>query len=219
MSREELLAEIKAYQARRAHFAHVRAVASACVALPVVALWLCGLAEASWLGPGFARWPLAQEAEFGEWMFFTRASGQPVVSALSAWLAVLIAAAAIYALCSFSKGGRRDALESPVVRHAYATVGVTMLASVPMSAVLLYAGQPHALPPLWLLTYGAGLWPVGFHSGMPFRITAIGFMTFGALAAWRSDLGDALLVGGFGGLHLALSAMLLFTQRQPVSEA
>lgn len=78
-----------------------------------------------------------------------------------------------------------------------------------LTAVLYRAGLAWMLPGTWLLLYGTGVLAAGAFSVSAVPAMGLGFLVLGTAAmlgptAW----GDALLAGGFGGLHIAFGLVI-----------
>jgi len=84
-----------------------------------------------------------------------------------------------------------------------------MLVGALLTLVLFRAGLVAVLPGLWLLLYGTAVVAAGAFSVRIVPVMGLAFMTLGAVAlfapqGWR----EALLVAGFGGLHIAFGAVI-----------
>lgn len=131
-----------------------------------------------------------------------------------AWLAVWLAEAAL----AFLVGGcavlqKARAAELPLLSGAGRKFALSLLPPILSGALLTAAlarfGLFHALPGLWLLTYGAGLVAAGAFSVRLVPAMGVCFMTAGAAAlfaplAW----GNWILAGAFGGLHIVFGAII-----------
>ena len=99
----------------------------------------------------------------------------------------------------FSKPGRRFALG----------LFPPLIAGALLTPVLFFSGNLAALPGLWLLLYGTGVVTGGAFSVRTVPVMGMAFMALGTFALvapppWR----DALLAGGFGGLHIVFGALI-----------
>lgn len=131
-----------------------------------------------------------------------------------AWLAVWLAEAAL----AFMVGGcavfqKARAAELPLLSGAGRKFSLSLLPPILSGALLTAAlarfGLFHALPGLWLLTYGAGLVAAGAFSVRVVPVMGVCFMAAGAAAlfaplAW----GNWILAGAFGGLHILFGAII-----------
>jgi hypothetical protein len=83
------------------------------------------------------------------------------------------------------------------------------LGGVVLTASLATAEHVSLLPGLWLLLYGAAVTAGGAFSVTLVPIMGLCFMGLGTIAVWApSAWADALLIAGFGGLHLAFGAVI-----------
>jgi hypothetical protein len=84
-----------------------------------------------------------------------------------------------------------------------------LIAGALLTPVLFFSGNVAALPGLWLLLYGTGVVTGGAFSVRTVPVMGMAFMALGTFAlvappTWR----DALLAGGFGGLHIVFGALI-----------
>jgi hypothetical protein len=83
-----------------------------------------------------------------------------------------------------------------------------LLAGALLTTVLYPAGLWALLPGVWLLLYGASVVSGGAASVRAVPLMGACFMAFGAVALFEPGLGGAMLVAGFGGLHLAFGLVI-----------
>lgn len=133
---------------------------------------------------------------------FDPAGGEP-------WLAIWVGAAVVAAavgVVTMQRKAARDGLsllQGPGRRFLLGLCP-SILAGALLTAALARSGQHELLPATWLLLYGAGVVAAGAYSHHIVPLTGAAFLLAGAAAlaappAW----GDALMAGGFGGIHLA----------------
>jgi hypothetical protein len=78
-----------------------------------------------------------------------------------------------------------------------------------LTAALARAGQYQALPGTWLLLYGTGVVTGGAFSIRIVPIMGICFALLGVVALFGpAGWGNALMAGGFGGLHIVFGLMI-----------
>jgi len=126
----------------------------------------------------------------------------------AAWLAVWVGAAAVAAVVGLASLRRKAAREGLSLlqgpgRRFLLGLCPSLLAGALLTAALAHSAQHDLLPATWLLLYGAGVVAAGAYSHLVVPLTGAAFLLAGAAAlvappAW----GDALMAGGFGGIHL-----------------
>ena len=78
-----------------------------------------------------------------------------------------------------------------------------------LTGILAASGASGFLPGTWLLLYGTGVVTGGAFSVRIVPVMGLAFMALGAVTlVCPSAWGDALLAGGFGGLHLLFGALI-----------
>ena len=130
------------------------------------------------------------------------------------WLAIWIGEAIVsMAIAAVSSVWKARATKQPLVSATLRKFSLSFAPPVVAGAVLTASMTTHApdglLPGLWLLLYGAGVTAGGVFSITLLPIMGVCFMALGLIAvsgppAWS----DALLIAGFGGLHLAFGALI-----------
>lgn len=129
---------------------------------------------------------------------------------LRIWLAEGLLAVAIgFLSCTWKANRRGLPLFSGPARKVALSLSPPLVAGAFLTFVLLRAGLDSALPPTWLLLYGAGIITGGAFSVAIVPIMGICFMLLGGLAvlapaAW----GNWFLAAGFGGLHIVFGFLI-----------
>jgi hypothetical protein len=132
----------------------------------------------------------------------------------AAWLKIWLAEAVLAALIAFLsmhwKANRRGL---PLFTGPGRKVALGLFPPLAAGALLTFllqrAGLESALPPVWLLLYGAGIITGGLYSVSIVPVMGLCFMATGALAvvappAW----GNYFLAAGFGGLHIIFGFLI-----------
>jgi len=129
---------------------------------------------------------------------------------LRVWLAEAILAISIALLsCSWKANRRGLPLFSGPARKVAVSLAPPLIAGAFLTFLLFRAGLNSALPPAWLLLYGAGIMTGGAFSVAIVPVMGLFFMLLGGLAvlapaAW----GDWFLAAGFGGLHIIFGFLI-----------
>jgi len=123
---------------------------------------------------------------------------------LAAWVGAAVVAAAVGVVSMQRKAAREglSLLQGPGRRFLLGLCPAILVGAL-LTAALARAGQHDLLPATWLLLYGAGVVAAGAYSHLVVPLTGAAFLLTGAAAlaappAWC----DALMAGGFGGIHL-----------------
>jgi hypothetical protein len=128
---------------------------------------------------------------------------------LAVWLIEAGVALAIGIAGAALKSRRANmALLSGPGRKFVAGFAPPMVAGGLLTAVLFRAGLDAFLPGTWLLLYGAGVVSGGAASVRVVPLMGACFMAAGAAALIGPAWGPALLVGGFGGLHVIFGLVI-----------
>src|SRR5208337_2281585 len=129
---------------------------------------------------------------------------------LRVWLAEGLLAAVVGLLSCTWKANRRGLpLFSGPARKVALGLAPPLVAGAFLTFLLFRAGLQSALPPTWLLLYGAGIMTGGSFSVPVVPVMGLCFMLLGGLAvlgpvAW----GDWFLAAGFGGLHIVFGLLI-----------
>jgi hypothetical protein len=89
------------------------------------------------------------------------------------------------------------------------TLAPAFIAGAVLTAALHEQVSREVVSGVWLLLYGTGIAACGLFSIPVVGVAGVGFMVLGTIALWLPD-GYALpvLALGFGGIHLALGALI-----------
>jgi hypothetical protein len=123
---------------------------------------------------------------------------------LGIWIgeALLALAVGVAFSCRKAKLNRTPLLSRPFRRFVLALAPCVFVGGV-LTFVLFDAGLDRFIPATWLLLYGAGIASGGAFSVRVVPVMGISFLALGSAAAFApAAWGDALLAGGFGGLHI-----------------
>lgn len=129
---------------------------------------------------------------------------------LVTWMATLVGSVVVSGWATVRKARRaRLPLFSGPGRKFLLAFSPPMLVGALLTAVLLRAGQAALLPGVWLLLYGTAVLAAGAFSVRIVPALGALFVLLGAAAlfcppGWAS----ALMVVGFGGLHLAFGLLI-----------
>lgn len=139
------------------------------------------------------------------------AARQPTSQAwLKIWLAEAILAAVIALISMRWKANRRGLpLFTGPGRKVALGLFPPLIAGALLTFLLQRSGPESALPPAWLLLYGAGIITGGAYSVSIVPVMGLCFMATGALAivapaAWA----NWFLAAGFGGLHIIFGVLI-----------
>jgi hypothetical protein len=139
------------------------------------------------------------------------AARQPNFTAwLKIWLAEAVVAALIAALSMHWKANRRGLpLFTGPARKVALGLFPPLTAGALLTFLLVRAGLESALPPAWLLLYGAGIITGGAYSVSVVPVMGLCFMATGALAVMApAAWGNGFLAAGFGGLHIIFGILI-----------
>lgn len=128
---------------------------------------------------------------------------------LGAWLGAAAAAVVIggTATALKTRAAGRPLLSGPGRKFAMSFVP-SVVAGAVLTAALLRAGAVTVVPALWLLLYGAAMIAGGAFSVRVVPVVGAAFVALGVVAALVPAWANTLLVAGFGGLHVALGAVI-----------
>jgi hypothetical protein len=162
--------------------------------------------------PGWGQVILGATALAAAWLAERYSAARPANSA--AWLKVWLAEAFLAALIAFLsmrwKANRRGLpLFTGPGRKVALGLFPPLIAGALLTLSLQRAGLESALPPAWLLLYGAGIITGGAYSVSIVPVMGLCFMATGALAvvapaAWA----NYFLAAGFGGLHILFGFLI-----------
>jgi hypothetical protein len=129
---------------------------------------------------------------------------------LRVWLADAVLASAIAVVAAQRKARRSGSplTSGPARKFALAFLPPILAAAI-LTPIVFHAGALRALPPMWLLLYGAGVITGGAFSVAIVPVMGVCFMGTGVLAllapaAW----GNVFMAAGFGGLHVVFGVLI-----------
>ncbi|MBV8820495.1 MAG: hypothetical protein JO022_19200 [Acidobacteriaceae bacterium] len=138
------------------------------------------------------------------------AYGRALHAQFAIWLGEALIALAIGIWAVVAKSKRTSAsLRSKASRRAMLSFMPPLLAGGVLTFVLYQAHVISALPPLWLLMYGAAVVTGGAFSVRIVPVMGLCFMALGAVAALApSQWGDVFLMSGFGLTHIVFGVVI-----------
>ncbi|HJU90785.1 MAG TPA: hypothetical protein VJ672_15455 [Gemmatimonadaceae bacterium] len=130
------------------------------------------------------------------------------------WLQIwLLEALVAVALGLLSTGWKAKAAQQPLfsgpMRKFAMSFAPPIAVGAALTLVLARAGLWHFLPGTWLMLYGAGIVTGGTFSVRIVPVMGLSFMAIGVVALLGPrDLGNLLLIAGFGGLHIIFGYLI-----------
>ncbi|MEP6692859.1 MAG: hypothetical protein ABJD07_17000 [Gemmatimonadaceae bacterium] len=126
------------------------------------------------------------------------------------WLVDAVLSFGIGALTTTLKArGAKQPLVSGPVRKFALSFAPTILVGALLTTVLMRSGVASVLPGAWLLLYGAGVAAAGAFSVRPIPVMGASFLALGVVALFGPPAwGNALLIAGFGGLHILFGLLI-----------
>lgn len=130
------------------------------------------------------------------------------------WLTAWVAAAGISALIgALSTARKTRSAQEPLIpgpaRKFALSLAPAVVSGAFLTAALERAEGFDLLPGMWLLLYGAGLVAAGAWSVRVVPVIGAAFMVLGAVGLLLPlPWGNWLLIGGFGGLHVAFGVIV-----------
>jgi hypothetical protein len=133
------------------------------------------------------------------------AAGRLILWLVAAPLA--LAASVVGAVWKARRGGELPLLLGAARKLALAFLP-PMCAGAVLTLALWRAGAVGTLPALWLLLYGSAVVAAGAYSVRAVPAMGAAFLALGVAAVAAPAWGDALLLAGFGGLHLTFGTYI-----------
>lgn len=128
-----------------------------------------------------------------------------VTADLRVWIPAAAVSVAVAALGNWVKARH---MKVPIWSGAFRKIVWVMAPALVAGALLTFAlenqGVSDLLPGMWLALYGAGIVAGGTFSVRAIRWMGIVVLALGAIALSQPSLGLAMLVLGFGGIHIAV---------------
>jgi hypothetical protein len=127
------------------------------------------------------------------------------------WLAASPAAILVGAGTMFRKARRLNvSMRGPASRRFSFGLLPPLGAGAVLTLAIWSTGQAGLLPGVWLLLYGTGILTGGMNSVPVVPVMGLCFMVVGAFAlASPFEVASALMVAGFGGLHIVFGAFIV----------
>lgn len=131
-----------------------------------------------------------------------------------AWVATWLAEGGIAAGISVaSMAIKSHAAEMPLIsgplRKLVMSFSPPMIVGAVLTLVFLQEGLRFLLPGVWMLLYGAGVMTAGSYSVRVVPVMGAAFMVCGAVALFApATWSTALLIAGFGGLHIVFGFLI-----------
>jgi hypothetical protein len=126
------------------------------------------------------------------------------------WLTEAVIAAAIAGFSMVRKAGRANvSFRGAAARRFFVSYFAPVVAAALLTLFLVRNGFYDALPPLWLLLYGASFVSSGAYSIPVVPVMGVCFMILGLVACFVPfAVANVLLGTGFGGLHVVFGVMI-----------
>ena len=138
------------------------------------------------------------------------ASRLGLIGWVATWLVEAAVAAGTAAVFMTAKARRAGVpLITGPVRKLILSFSPPMLVGILLTALFVGRGLEAFLPGTWMLLYGTGVVTAGTYSVRIVPVMGAAFMVLGALALFTpATWATALLVAGFGGLHIAFGTLI-----------
>lgn len=129
---------------------------------------------------------------------------------LEIWLADAVLAALIGFAAMYRKAQRANvSFRGAAARRFFMSYSAPLFAGAALTFFLAASGFHSALPPAWLLLYGASIISSGAHSIPLVPVMGLCFMLLGVAACFTSFTAMNVLLGaGFGGLHIVFGYLI-----------
>ena len=126
------------------------------------------------------------------------------------WLGEAVVAAAIALVTMMRKAARANvSFRGAPARRFFISYLASLLAGAALTFVLARAGLFAALPPTWLLLYGASFVSSGAYSIPLVPVMGVCFMLLGITTCFLPlAVANVLLGAGFGGLHIVFGFLI-----------